>query len=367
MELVFMPSLQHSATIKFALKIIIDHISEVFQELTQKTYLIEKTSFDFSGEQERWMITQKITRSLTNFVPDSLLEPTTHCIYLMISEIHYWIRDHYSIITYIEKRYFRNHFSWGPEGTIDREKTAKALIQNKSIDITVRFVIACIYFFEYDILILWSLMTELQKGEILHIDSNPSVQFWMKWLRINTKPTRAQWIRKYLSPRGILQIIIRKVHRKPKRCGRIRLSAIFMHLHEQSRLFDFKLWSQHVHFDDFSFYLCYQFEQQMSLNAYRAKILSKKLSPIDVLKCYMTSQFKFFLLSSDNHPNIFETFLHDVLCVKILHGVHDFDYLQVFNFLRLTFPHNGLKLIQKRSYFPLMHTVMKCDFFYERT
>ncbi|KAG8192653.1 hypothetical protein JTE90_009684 [Oedothorax gibbosus] len=56
-----------------------------------------------------------------------------------------------------------DEFFWTPQGTIDKKKTAEALIKDESLDITKRYKLACIYCLKSDVDGLWNNIPEDQK------------------------------------------------------------------------------------------------------------------------------------------------------------------------------------------------------------
>ncbi|GBL85555.1 hypothetical protein AVEN_34705-1 [Araneus ventricosus] len=201
MALTFLPSLQHLAAVRVALTVYNDDIIRFLDEL----YLREKYDVldphHFNLKEERWIrkCIKKTRKKLCKCLPKSLRNPVVHIIQPIVAEIHFWARDHFPIIKRIEKRHYKNSLCWKSEGTIDRTKTAKQLVRNESIDKTVRFVMACIYFLENDVVHLWQSMTADERQNIFLIDSNTAVDFWMKWLRENAKSPWTRCVLKYLT------------------------------------------------------------------------------------------------------------------------------------------------------------------------
>ncbi|XP_067130146.1 uncharacterized protein [Centruroides vittatus] len=95
-----------------------------------------------------------------------------------------WIEYHRNFLTgsYVKKNLSR--LFWTRQGTVDKKKTAEALIKNESIDITSCYRLACIYCLEGDVRELWDSMPERKKTAFYN-DGHPSfsqehvlVMFW---------------------------------------------------------------------------------------------------------------------------------------------------------------------------------------------
>ncbi|KAF8773119.1 uncharacterized protein LOC129984280 [Argiope bruennichi] len=90
----------------------------------------------------------------------------------MISQMSAWKQSYGSVLadcagyfTESDGGYFQ--FFWKFNGQIDHQKIAKALVENKNVDIRERFLLACCLCLIDDGLRLWSSMTPGQKGYIL--------------------------------------------------------------------------------------------------------------------------------------------------------------------------------------------------------
>lgn len=75
-------------------------------------------------------------------------------------------------------------FCWTPQGTIDEKKTAEVMIKDKSIDITSRYELACIFCLEDDIPKLWEEMPEgsrksfYNQEDAMHVMQKELVVLW---------------------------------------------------------------------------------------------------------------------------------------------------------------------------------------------
>ncbi|GBN04065.1 hypothetical protein AVEN_192734-1 [Araneus ventricosus] len=70
---------------------------------------------------------------------------------------------------------------WLSDGTIDREKSMRALVKNKDLSPLNRFVFACTYCFFDDALDLWNILFKIEKAHLAH-KSSTIVKFWIEWL-----------------------------------------------------------------------------------------------------------------------------------------------------------------------------------------
>ncbi|GBO00553.1 hypothetical protein AVEN_393-1, partial [Araneus ventricosus] len=70
---------------------------------------------------------------------------------------------------------------WLSDGTIDREKSMRALVKNKDLSPLNRFVFACTYCFFDDALYLWNILFKIEKAHLAH-KSSTIVKFWIEWL-----------------------------------------------------------------------------------------------------------------------------------------------------------------------------------------
>lgn len=66
-----------------------------------------------------------------------------------------------------------HEFCWTSQGIIDKRKTAEMLIRDYSIDVTMRYKLACIYCLEDDILKLWNELSENDR-KYFYSEGDPS-------------------------------------------------------------------------------------------------------------------------------------------------------------------------------------------------
>ncbi|GFY77754.1 uncharacterized protein TNIN_135231 [Trichonephila inaurata madagascariensis] len=115
----------------------------------------------------------------TLFLPDSLMKDATALSVYAAIQIDRWVKDHVNILN--SDLNFDINFYWTQDAKIDREKTAKALINSDILDIAVRFQLACYYCFEEEIIVLWKKMNmnewkRVRKNELI------IVHVWSKYL-----------------------------------------------------------------------------------------------------------------------------------------------------------------------------------------
>ncbi|KAF8792017.1 uncharacterized protein LOC129968447 isoform X1 [Argiope bruennichi] len=81
---------------------------------------------------------------------------------------------------------FRQYYQWKHTGVIDGKKTIEILVQDEGLNLDdhFRFVLACYFCLENDVIALWEKMPESTKRYI-RLDtcvSLPLISFWLKWL-----------------------------------------------------------------------------------------------------------------------------------------------------------------------------------------
>ncbi|GIY26139.1 hypothetical protein CEXT_790341 [Caerostris extrusa] len=96
-------------------------------------------------------------------------------------EIEKWIKDHSAFLHHeIDQQ---NNFCWRSEGTIDKQKTAKLILQNRNIDIECRFYLACFYCMEEEVQSIWNQMSEMEKMETEECARFRILQSWINWVK----------------------------------------------------------------------------------------------------------------------------------------------------------------------------------------
>ncbi|GBL85552.1 hypothetical protein AVEN_34703-1 [Araneus ventricosus] len=355
MALTFLPSLQHLAAVRVALTVYNDDIIRFLDEL----YLREKYDvldpYHFNFKEEIWIrkCIEKTRKKLWKCLPKSLQNSVVHIIQPIVSEIHFWARDHFHVIKHIEKRHYKNSLCWKSEGTIDRTKTAEQLVRNENISKPVRFVLACIYFLENDVVLLWQSMTARERNNILSLDSNTAVNFWIKWLR---KQAKSPWTQ-FLSTYNFIDRLA-----LPGRWSRIRLSLFFNEMNWFHKIFYLHAsWPHRTHIDDLR--MCYILSNETE----RAQFFGLSSIPKDLLLCYLDWPLQSLFLDAINqirsHLNrhCFECSLEYIVYTKLMRGMQDFDYLRLLRDLWNQIPDTYKEEIQRKKIFTLVHAAMNYD------
>ncbi|GBM03279.1 hypothetical protein AVEN_142565-1 [Araneus ventricosus] len=330
MSFIFLPSLQHLAAVKVALAVYYDDIIQLSGESILSDEVCRTTY------KESWIMIQKIASvKLSKLLPESLQKQVVQLIQPMSSEAQIWITNH-SVIKKHVKKDFANNLCWKPEGTIDRIKTAKQFIQNKKIDTRVRFVIACIYFLESEILTLWREMSAFRRMSIPRIDTNIVVRFWMKRLKKRDISPWTQAIGEYLET----EFEYRDTD------SPFRLSSFYIALDRETRwTYISQLWPWITHVDDL-LYCIYQMDVTERHETLRRM-------PTKVLHCYLRWPLQsLFLDIADSmrsrlSASCLKTVLHNIEKKNIMQGIQDFDYLKLHKDFSDLIPDIQNELIKK--------------------
>ncbi|GFY46003.1 uncharacterized protein TNIN_327441 [Trichonephila inaurata madagascariensis] len=94
-------------------------------------------------------------------LPESIQKEVMALVRLIVLEVDKWLEDHARIPMSITSSHIRFH--WTQDAKIDRVKTAKAMIANNGIDVKDRFLLACQYCFEDDVVLLWGMLSAPQQ------------------------------------------------------------------------------------------------------------------------------------------------------------------------------------------------------------
>ncbi|CAL1291862.1 unnamed protein product [Larinioides sclopetarius] len=330
MSFIFLPSLQHLAAVKVALAVYYDDIIQLSGESILSDE-VSRTTY-----KENWIMIQRMeSMKLSELLPELLRKRIVQLIQPMSSEVQIWITNH-SVIKKHVKKDFVNNLCWKPDGSIDRIKTAKQFIQNKKIDIRVRFVIACIYFFEFEILNLWREMSTFRRMSIPRIDTNIIVRFWMKRLKKRDISPWTESIREYLE----------NDFEYKDTDSRFRLSSFYVALDRETRwTYISQLWPWITHVDDLLFCI-YQMDE-----AERHETLRRM--PTKVLHCYLRWPVQSLFLNIVNSvwsrlsQSCLKTVLHNIEKKDIMQDIQSFDYLKLHKDLLDLIPDIQNELINK--------------------
>ncbi|GFR04111.1 uncharacterized protein TNCT_285321 [Trichonephila clavata] len=129
------------------------------------------------NKQWEILLNQKLS-SLS--LPNMFKKEVAAFVRLVLLESYKWFQDHKPIIKSTTN--WQNHFQWTQDNKIDRQKTAKAIIHDDSIDIRHRFILASNYCFQEDVLSIWGILNDAQQHFFQGGDLN-IVQIWVNWAR----------------------------------------------------------------------------------------------------------------------------------------------------------------------------------------
>ncbi|GFY72056.1 uncharacterized protein TNIN_468951 [Trichonephila inaurata madagascariensis] len=94
-------------------------------------------------------------------------------------EVDRWMQDHSVLWTVDPYLDLQSDLIWMPIGKIDRAKTAKSFIRNENIDIRIRYILACLYFYEDAVFSLWGRMALIEQEFICELSQeNKALNCW---------------------------------------------------------------------------------------------------------------------------------------------------------------------------------------------
>ncbi|GFS62503.1 uncharacterized protein TNIN_176111 [Trichonephila inaurata madagascariensis] len=148
--------LQHLAVIQTAICVCNDPIVKIMEErLETPLYLLTSES-----------LKQCIKVKTPPKVPQTFEGELMKLLRPISLEIERWKEDHSRIID--TRQDFTNYFVWKNLGVIDKQATARALIESdRLLDVKHRFALACFYCFEDSIMTLWQEISPLGKTRII--------------------------------------------------------------------------------------------------------------------------------------------------------------------------------------------------------
>ncbi|KAF8797018.1 hypothetical protein HNY73_001334 [Argiope bruennichi] len=334
MALIFLPSLEHIAAVKVALTVYNDDIVHFLDEFIETFKYDPDNSFRLSKRQEERIRERKkeIRMKLFTQIPESLVDRVVHIFQPIVSEVYFWVRDHYDIIKHIQKSHITNNLYWKLEGTIDRTKTSKQLIQNENINGEMRYAFAFAYFYNQDVYSqLCQSLTDEERESIYRNVSDLDVGFWMQWLREKVPSPET------CDPENFEFDHWEEINSLLNdRSRRIRMSSFYSELDLfNKRRFLHTVWPHLSYMDDLR--VCYYLSDETE----RDKIFHNPPSSYesktkDLLCFYIDWPLQTIFLDVVNQmwdrltPECFEHFLCYIVHQKLSKSMEDFDYLGLF-------------------------------------
>ncbi|GFQ93814.1 uncharacterized protein TNCT_468951 [Trichonephila clavata] len=158
------------------------HVHEIFSKRLNLSF----SGYKYQGDGEyhslpnkQWeiLVGQKISALPLHDIFKKEIAPL---VKLVLIESYKWLHDHKTIIKSTTN--VQHHFHWTHDNKINRQKTAKAIIADDNIDITDRFMLACNYCFQEDVLLIWGILDDAQRN-FFENSSFVIVQKWANWAR----------------------------------------------------------------------------------------------------------------------------------------------------------------------------------------
>ncbi|GFQ91930.1 uncharacterized protein TNCT_696021 [Trichonephila clavata] len=275
------------------------------------------------NKQWEVLLNQKLS-SLS--LPNMFKKEVTAFVRLVLIESYKWFQDHKSIIKSTEN--LQNHFQWTQDNKIDRQKTAKAIIPDDSIDIIDRFILASNYCFQEDVLSIWGILDEAQQDIFQEGDFN-IVQIWANWARYGEE---LNW-------------------EEIARYSRLGLQRYFPKLEQEKRLRLLLRYRRGIWINYHELQFCLSTLDQNDQN----EILKK--FPFQVIEVFLdwpvqeklldVVELLWPYLSLEN----FRDFLDVILCQKHLLNWIGYDYITLVKKLYKRCPFEHWKFIEKDSFY----------------
>ncbi|CAL1291857.1 unnamed protein product [Larinioides sclopetarius] len=313
-------SLQHMAAVKIAVEIFYDNeIEEILLEERKYPRVLMGVEFNHS-RHELWKLIQTKAIEKLPGLAASLQTRVYNCIHALYAETEDWIRDH-TLLLNLDPLHCplacKSNLCWKSDGTINRVETAKKIAQNKNIDANDRFILACTYFLEDEVLGIWN-EDGVSKRSLRRKGTNSAVRFWMKWLRKSPVMPWKLMIDDYFSVPCFRRSDIP-----------LRFSGFFNYLSQESKeiyleYFNYRL--QCFHKDEFFSYLCIMDEEESTELV--------QLIPQDALEHCLKWPFQTMFIemvkqleSHGKDLNFYVIFCKIV--ANIVFELHDFDYAEL--------------------------------------
>ncbi|GBM03272.1 hypothetical protein AVEN_142559-1 [Araneus ventricosus] len=309
------------AAVKIAIGVFYDsEIEKMLQE--ERKYPLTLLAIKFYRDRhELWKLIQMKAAEKLPFLSNSLKTKVCNYIQSLHVECEDWIKDYCRLLNFDRlhcRLVYKSIFCWKSDGTINRVETAKKIVQNKSIDPNSRFILACTYFLEDEVLAIWHGHKEVNKKSMRSKGTNSAVRFWMKWLRKGSVTPWRLMVDDYFSFPCFRRSDIP-----------LRFSSFFPYLSQESRTSYFEYFDlglQCFDKDEFFSCLCTMEEDERTelLQLIPGDALQYCLKwPFQTLFIKMVNQLESYMKDSD-FEHVFLKFV-----LSIMRGSHDFDYVEL--------------------------------------
>ncbi|GBO09900.1 hypothetical protein AVEN_114128-1 [Araneus ventricosus] len=315
MNFSFLPSLQRIAAVKVAVSLYNDDDIVYMVEEMEDRIALDYASFN-RIRSEGWEEIRKATiEKIKGTVPTCLQNTVVVLLRPLHVEFHWWMEDHPFVNLYTTDNSYKNAICWTSNGTINRIQTAKDFIRNKSLISYGRFLMACTYFLENEVLTLWN---EMEEKTISLEDSSLAVRFWVKWLEEGATTPWTQMVEEHFKDADI---------RPMDTC--IRLSSFFHVLSRENRLKYLKFFDCSIsHNDDLRrcMYYFHKEERHELCTVDSEGVLRSFLKWPYYSEFLPTANILWPYLTPDSFYSVLRTLLFDY----IVKGFKYFDYFHLF-------------------------------------
>ncbi|GFS90819.1 uncharacterized protein NPIL_615691 [Nephila pilipes] len=258
-------------------------------------------------------------------------------IHFMVMQTDDWLRDH-GLIFCIPAD-FQKRLQWTKDAKLDKQKTAKALIDDSDIFIKDRFQLACHYCYEEDVFSLWDGMDALHRE--YYQDSVPEIVG--TWIQCIREKTDIDW-------RKIAAYSL---------CNPLGLKNFFPKLTQKERLEWLLLALERRWIEDDEFQFCLsKLDQNLHIE------LSKKV-PFEILETFLFRPVHGELLDVVEflQPYLsakqFCDFLGLIFCHKILFGSTYFNYVLLITELWEKSPPQYKELVNMEEFYYILNDLVQ--------
>ncbi|GFT78215.1 uncharacterized protein TNCV_4335811 [Trichonephila clavipes] len=283
------------------------------------------------------MVLKKISSlGLPNIIRYELMS-IIRCICI---ELHKWKKEHKEKFGFNFENYQRC-FCWNAQGKIDRIKTAKSLINDKSLPFFVRFNLARHNGFESDVISLWEKMNSFERHSATHIEHDAE----QVWFECGATRTVENSIQIFCQATGnplnfraffsLLTPILKAhwyeifIHLKVMDCEDVRFCLSLLEKNDQESIL--REYSSQI----LQYYLVWPWQKEFL-------IVSKNIWP------YM---------SIENYIDI----LHFIIYERIMIGWKDFDYVWLMKEFWRETPNNFKELAKNDDIYPVVLSVINFE------